>query len=139
MQYLTREQVEQTRMPEEWAPPQQLANPFAGSMMGGGMRGVGMQGQSAGYNPDPRGMVDPAALVNSAQGGDYDFEGRRNAIAARVLANQAAQTAYSSGKGGAGGSGGGSNEWRDYWVQNYGADPNSPFFQGTEDWKGSFF
>jgi hypothetical protein len=83
-------------------------------------------------------MVDPAALVAAAQGGDYDIEGRRNAIAARVAANQAAQAAASSGKGGAGG-GSGTNEWRDYWVKNYGADPNSPYFEGTEDWKGGFF
>jgi hypothetical protein len=39
------------------------------------------------------GMVDPAALRSLAQGGPYDLEARRNAIAAQVQANQAAAAA----------------------------------------------
>jgi hypothetical protein len=39
---------------------------------------------------NPAGMVDPEALRALAQGGPYDFDARRNAIAAQVAANQAA-------------------------------------------------
>lgn len=38
------------------------------------------------------GMVDPRALQVLAQGGPYDFNARRNAIATQVAANQAAAT-----------------------------------------------
>jgi hypothetical protein len=85
----------------------------------------------AGVNTgNPAGMVDPNALRALAQGGQYDVGARRNAIASQVQANQAAQAQARPS---------GANAWRDYWVKNYGADPNSPFFAGTEDWKGSFF
>jgi hypothetical protein len=40
---------------------------------------------------NPAGMVDPEALRVLAQGGPYDMDARRNAIAAQVTANQAAQ------------------------------------------------
>ena len=39
---------------------------------------------------NPGGMVDPEALRVRAQGGPYDLEGTRNAIAAQLQANQAA-------------------------------------------------
>lgn len=39
------------------------------------------------------GMVDPAALQAMAQGGHYDMDARRNAIAAQVQANQQAAAA----------------------------------------------
>jgi hypothetical protein len=39
---------------------------------------------------NPAGMVDPEALRALAQGGPYDMDARRNAIAAQVQANQAA-------------------------------------------------
>jgi hypothetical protein len=42
---------------------------------------------------DPRGALDPEALRMMAQGGHYDVEARRNAIAARLAANAAAQPA----------------------------------------------
>ena len=42
---------------------------------------------------DPRGMVDPLALTALSQGGGYDIQARRNAIAKRLLENQLAQQA----------------------------------------------
>jgi hypothetical protein len=42
---------------------------------------------------DQRGIVDPEALRVLAQGGKYDFNARRDAIAQRLTANTAAQTA----------------------------------------------
>lgn len=39
---------------------------------------------------DPRGTVDPLALRVMAQGGSYNMDARRNAIAARLAANAAA-------------------------------------------------
>jgi hypothetical protein len=39
---------------------------------------------------NPAGELDPEALRIMAQGGPYDFNARRNAIAAQVAANQAA-------------------------------------------------
>ena len=45
----------------------------------------------AGLNTgDPRGMVDPEALKAHAQGIPYDIDARRNAIAAQLVAQQAA-------------------------------------------------
>jgi hypothetical protein len=41
---------------------------------------------------NPAGELDPEALRVLAQGGPYDFNARRNAIAAQVAANQAAAT-----------------------------------------------
>jgi uncharacterized membrane protein YgcG len=42
---------------------------------------------------NPAGMVDPEALRVLAQGGPYDMDARRNAIAAQMTANNAAQPA----------------------------------------------
>lgn len=39
---------------------------------------------------DPRGTVDPAALRAASLGGHYDLQARRDAIAARIAANNAA-------------------------------------------------
>ena len=52
---------------------------------------------------NPGGMVDPEALRVRAQGGPYDLEGTRNAIAAQLQANQAASGAGASGTGQGGG------------------------------------
>jgi len=41
---------------------------------------------------NPGGMVDPEALRVLAQGGPYDFDARRNAIAAQVQQQQAAKS-----------------------------------------------
>jgi len=87
--------VEQTRMPGEWMPPAQ--NP-AGGFGGSGDAAYGTYG--AGRIPnqmtfgDPRGQVDPEALRIQSQGGRYDMNARRDAIAARVLANTNAEAAY---------------------------------------------
>ena len=85
---LTAEQIDQLRMPNPYQVPAPTGvnNPFM-SMMGGGPMSRN-KGQPQGYNPDPRGMVDPAALQALAFGTEYDVEARRNAIAARILENE---------------------------------------------------
>lgn len=87
---LTRAQVEDTRLPPEWRDPAAGQNP----------PGVGAQGPygAGGISNnltfgDPRGSIDPAALKVMAQGGHYDIGARRDAIAARLAANAAAQKA----------------------------------------------
>lgn len=64
----------------------------------------------------------------------YDSNARRS-IAALLANRQAAQAQAEQPQD----SPQGKNAWRDYWVKNYGADPNNPFFQGTEDWSQTPF
>ena len=72
--------VEQSRMPNPYIDP--ATNPVIGA---DGVYGNGVPiKQSYGDN---RGMVDPEALRVAAQGGHYDLEGRRAAIAARLAEN----------------------------------------------------
>jgi hypothetical protein len=84
--YLTRAEVEATRMPPPFAPAT-----------------TGLKGQSNVVAQQNIGTVDPAALLAAAQGVPYDIEARRNAIAARIMENEAAQAA--GGVGGAGSTG----------------------------------
>lgn len=76
--------LDELRMPNEYQGAQQYS---AGNGVYGGP--IPLK-QTYG---DPKGAIDPEALRVMAQGGHYDVEGRRNAIAARLAANQAAQTA----------------------------------------------
>ena len=70
--------IDETRMPNPYAPPSAMSH-------GDGVYG-GPIPMTQAYG-DPKGMVDPLALQSLAQGGKYDFAGRRNAIAARLAAN----------------------------------------------------
>lgn len=76
--------IDQLRMPNEW----RGQSPMSG--------GNGVYGGPIPLNQtygDPKGQIDIEALRTMAQGGHYDVEGRRNAIAARLAANQAGQAA----------------------------------------------
>jgi hypothetical protein len=93
--------IEQSRMPNLYVDP--ASNPTLG---GGDVYGNGIK-QNLTFG-DPRGMVDPEALRVAAQGGKYDLEGRRNAIAARLAENARLQAPKSiMGDAGAGAATGG--------------------------------
>lgn len=76
---LTSADIDATRMPASWQAP--TTNQY------------GTPNVSLG---DPRGTVDPEALRVAAQGGHYDKEARRNAIASQIATNLAAQQNYST-------------------------------------------
>ena len=81
---LTAANIEQTRMPTEYTG----ASPMSA--------GDGVYGKPLPLNQsylDPRGQIDPEALRVLAQGGRYDLNARRDAIAARVASNAAARAA----------------------------------------------
>ena len=78
--------VDELRMPNAWQPPQQTQG-------WGDVYGSGRIPNNLKYG-DERGEVDPLALLSLSQGGPYDKEARRNAIAKRLADNTAAQTAY---------------------------------------------
>jgi hypothetical protein len=73
--------VEASRMPNLYVDP--AASPMSA---GDGVYGGPIPLQQT-YG-DNRGMVDPEALRVAAQGGHYDIEGRRAAIAARLAENE---------------------------------------------------
>ena len=79
--------VDALRMPNQWMPPQKT------SRFGTDVYGAGRIPDKLRYGDD-RGEVDPLALISLSQGGPYDVEGRRNAIAQRIQENQAAEAAY---------------------------------------------
>jgi hypothetical protein len=76
---ITYANIEQTRMPNPVEP-----GPVPMSA-GNGVYGGPIPLRQA-YG-DPKGMMDPEALRVLAQGGRYDFNARRDAIAARLAAN----------------------------------------------------
>jgi hypothetical protein len=76
---MTWEDLESTRMPQAW-------RPSSGRSGGDGVYGPGMPLDMS--FTDKRGTVDPLALKVLAQGGKYDLEARRRAIAERLLQNQ---------------------------------------------------
>lgn len=86
--YLTRPEVEQTRMPALWSSPSASVQKGATPLAPGNIVGT----------------VDPLALQASAQGIPYDMEARRNAIAARIVENERLQAAWNAANptGGAG-------------------------------------
>ena len=86
---LTPAMIDQTRMPNEWRDP----NVGVTSVGGRGPYGAGQIPNNLSYG-DPQGSVDPEALRIAAQGGKYDMNARRDAIAQRMLANSAAEAAY---------------------------------------------
>jgi hypothetical protein len=83
---LTRDMIDELRMPEEWTPPSGKA-PGDGVYGGSNIPLTLKLGQSGG-------LVDPAALRALSHGTFYDVGARRDAIAARLLANKQAQDAY---------------------------------------------
>jgi hypothetical protein len=87
-QGIDRAMVDELRMPNEWRPPAPV-----GGLPSRDVYGAGRIPNSLRYGDD-RGQVDPLALTASSQGGPYDVEARRSAIAQRVLENQQAQAAY---------------------------------------------
>jgi hypothetical protein len=96
--------LEETRMPGEWHNPEDLQ--AAGPSYGKGMK-VSSQGYDqygSGRIPNyldligGKGTVDPDALRIMAQGGRYDIDARRAAIAQRLSSNAAQQTAYDASK-----------------------------------------
>jgi hypothetical protein len=98
------QRLEQTRMPGEWINPDELQ--AAGPSFGKGtkMSPQGYDQYGSGRIPnrmsllDKGGIVDPEALRVMAQGGQYDMEGRRAAIAQRLAANAGQQSAYDANK-----------------------------------------
>ena len=76
--------IDQTRMPNAYQGPS--------AMSGGDGRYGGPIPLTQVYG-DQRGIIDPQALQALAQGGKYDFNARRDAIAARIAANAQAQAA----------------------------------------------
>lgn len=76
--------IDQTRMPNPFQGPSPMS-------AGNGVYGGPIPLQQA-YG-DPKGSIDPEALRVLAQGGKYDFNARRDAIAQRLASNQAAQAA----------------------------------------------
>jgi hypothetical protein len=101
---ITPQALEQTRMPQEWINPDELKT--AGPMYGDkkGMSSAGYDRYGSGRIPDRMslldkgGIVDPEALRVMAQGGQYDMASRREAIAQRLAANAAKQSAYDTSK-----------------------------------------
>ena len=85
-QGIDRAMVDELRMPNEWRPPQKPKGY-------GDVYGAGRIPDQLRYGDD-RGQVDPLALTASSQGGPYDVDARRAAIAKRVMENQQAQAAY---------------------------------------------
>jgi hypothetical protein len=80
--------IEQTRMPNEWVDPNAGVSPYAAMGLGMGPYGAGRIPNNLQFNPN--GSVDPEALRVAAQGGKYDMDARRNAIAQRVQSNAVA-------------------------------------------------
>ena len=76
--------IDQTRMPLPFQGPSAMS--AGNGVYGGPIPLTQVYG-------DQRGIVDPEALRVLAQGGKYDFNARRDAIAQRLTANTAAQTA----------------------------------------------
>jgi hypothetical protein len=83
---LTRDMIDSLRMPAEWTPP-------SGKAPGDGVYGGSNIPLTLKLGQDG-GLVDPAALRALSHGTAYDVGARRDAIAARMLANQQAQDAY---------------------------------------------
>ena len=77
--------VDALRMPNKWMPAQP-----PGGLPSYDVYGAGRIPNSLRYGDD-RGEVDPAALISLAQGGPYDVEARREAIAKRVQENKDAE------------------------------------------------
>jgi hypothetical protein len=75
--------IDELRMPNEYQGP----SPMSG---GNGVYGGPIPLKQT-YG-DPKGQIDVEALRAMSQGGHYDVEGRRNAIAARLAANAVAAT-----------------------------------------------
>ena len=76
------------RMPEPWQAPQQ-PNPYGGDVYGSGRIPDKMSFITTG-----KGRLDDNILRSWSQGGPYDVDARRNAIAKRLTDNEAAQKAY---------------------------------------------
>jgi hypothetical protein len=85
-QNVNRAMIEELRMPNQWMPPEKPKG-FS-DVYGSGRIPDNIQ------TGDERGQVDPLALTASAQGGPYDIEARRAAIAKRLMENQQAQASY---------------------------------------------
>jgi hypothetical protein len=81
---VTQDIVNQTRMPNLWSNPQN-------TLGGNGVYGGPIQANQS-YG-DSRGMVDPNALRAMSQGGPYDIDARRSAIAQRIAQNNALMAA----------------------------------------------
>jgi hypothetical protein len=83
------DEIEKSRMPPEWRDPSAMSS------------GDGMYGGPIPLNQrhgDPRGTVDPLALIAAAQGGHYDIDARRNAIAERLASNNQLKSAFEQGQ-----------------------------------------
>jgi hypothetical protein len=78
---MTRADVDATRIAQPWTDPSK-------TLGGDGVYGGPIQANQV-YG-DSRGMVDPEALKVWSQGGHYDMNARRNAIAQRLADNAAA-------------------------------------------------
>ena len=84
---VTPSMMDQLQMPAQWQAPQTQQSSLGTKALGAA--GNIPQNQSFGQP-----QVDPNALRALAQGGPYDVQARRDAIAQRLAANAAAQAAY---------------------------------------------
>jgi hypothetical protein len=90
-------------MPKEWTPPAAQEQTRGGGMVdasstfpGDGVYGGGNIPKNLVLGSNPKGTIDPEALRALSHGSAYDVQGRRDAIAARLLANQQAQDAWNN-------------------------------------------
>jgi hypothetical protein len=89
-------------MPDEWKPPQQEQTrgggmtDVSGNFPGDGVYGGSNIPRNLVLGKNANGTVDVAALRALSHGTPYDVQGRRDSIAARLLANQQAQDAYNN-------------------------------------------
>jgi hypothetical protein len=92
-------------MPDAWKPPAPQEQTRGGGMVdasstfpGDGVYGGSNIPRNLTLGKNPNGTIDTAALRALSHGTAYDVQGRRDAIAARLLANQQAQDEYNKAK-----------------------------------------
>jgi hypothetical protein len=92
-------------MPDEWKPPAPQEQTRGGGMVdasstfpGDGVYGGGNIPKNLVLGKNANGTIDVEALRALSHGTPYDVQGRRDAIAARLLANQQAQDEYNKAK-----------------------------------------
>ena len=91
-------------MPDEWKPPQQEQTrgggmtDVSGNFPGDGVYGGGNIPRNLVLGKNANGTIDVEALRALSHGTPYDVGARRDAIAARMLANQQAQDEYNKAK-----------------------------------------
>jgi hypothetical protein len=97
--------INDLRMPDEWKPPAPQEQTRGGGMVdasstfpGDGVYGGGNIPKNLVLGKNANGTIDVEALRALSHGTAYDVGARRDAIAARLLANQQAQDEYNKAK-----------------------------------------